>query len=554
MHAQRLIPAFLLMLLVGCTATMHPDYQKTYFKQQVSSQQIDEVMRRFGSQGLTDAKITIDTLGKIRLAGSYENEKDVALAFSIARDVVGENAVSNVRPDSIKQKDWEVSASKGIAKFIEELAKKYKMSVNVEQSEENNLIGIFDAGLDGMTQFDPNSSVPTANATQFYQQMAAGIAKTPSEKNGKKRILIVGHTDDMGVSRHNVILSEQRAHAIGKIFESAGISSDRIYYQGAGESLPVADNRSENGRAKNRRVEIVDIASDEKFAEYLKSRTPNVEYYRPRQNTVQLAHTGGNEPVVFDSAGKVAQKKRNAKKQNGSVPAGISNDAEQAQEGASSGKKVTTSQVGNKFANIDFGGNPSSNDNNKEIIASFGELVEIRPALFARVSSFFVNEAQAKPEKIYSVSCLKDSPRYGGDVTSLKTGKVFDYHTSEYWPGLYQTSWVSVVNGNYVGLTPVGVLRDSVKPVSSPDMLVYIGKEQPGNVKADFKSRMMVQTYQGTGGVLYRFYPDAKDTQSSLVCGDIVFPNKAPFAGRSGRMYYRKAGQIYSAEFKPKML
>ncbi len=65
---------------------------------------------------------------------------------------------------------------------------------------------------------------------------------------------IVGHTDSVGSDAFNQGLSERRAKAVAAYLESKGIGSGRIVASGAGESQPVADNATEEGRAQNRRV------------------------------------------------------------------------------------------------------------------------------------------------------------------------------------------------------------------------------------------------------------------------------------------------------------
>jgi len=69
-------------------------------------------------------------------------------------------------------------------------------------------------------------------------------------------IIAVGHTDSTGPAAHNQRLSERRAEAVKAYLVSKGISADRIYTEGRGETQPVADNRTREGRAQNRRVEI----------------------------------------------------------------------------------------------------------------------------------------------------------------------------------------------------------------------------------------------------------------------------------------------------------
>jgi OOP family OmpA-OmpF porin len=69
-------------------------------------------------------------------------------------------------------------------------------------------------------------------------------------------IVAVGHTDWIGTEAYNQGLSERRANAIKQYLVSKGVEANRIYTEGKGEKQPVADNRTAEGRAKNRRVEI----------------------------------------------------------------------------------------------------------------------------------------------------------------------------------------------------------------------------------------------------------------------------------------------------------
>jgi len=69
-------------------------------------------------------------------------------------------------------------------------------------------------------------------------------------------IVAVGHTDSIGTEAYNQGLSERRANAIKQYLVSKGVEANRIYTEGKGEKQPVADNRTAEGRAKNRRVEI----------------------------------------------------------------------------------------------------------------------------------------------------------------------------------------------------------------------------------------------------------------------------------------------------------
>ncbi len=69
-------------------------------------------------------------------------------------------------------------------------------------------------------------------------------------------IIAVGHTDSIGSDAYNQKLSVRRAEAVKAYLVSKGIEKNRIYTEGKGEKQPVASNKTKEGRAKNRRVEI----------------------------------------------------------------------------------------------------------------------------------------------------------------------------------------------------------------------------------------------------------------------------------------------------------
>ena len=69
-------------------------------------------------------------------------------------------------------------------------------------------------------------------------------------------IIAVGHTDSVGTDGYNQKLSVKRADAVKDYLTSKGIEKNRVYTEGKGEKQPVADNKTSEGRAKNRRVEI----------------------------------------------------------------------------------------------------------------------------------------------------------------------------------------------------------------------------------------------------------------------------------------------------------
>ena len=69
-------------------------------------------------------------------------------------------------------------------------------------------------------------------------------------------IIAVGHTDSIGTDAYNQKLSVRRSEAVKAYLVSKGIDKNRVYTEGKGEKQPVADNKTKEGRAKNRRVEV----------------------------------------------------------------------------------------------------------------------------------------------------------------------------------------------------------------------------------------------------------------------------------------------------------
>jgi outer membrane protein OmpA-like peptidoglycan-associated protein len=75
--------------------------------------------------------------------------------------------------------------------------------------------------------------------------------------NPDVKILITGHTDNVGTQAYNLDLSQNRARAVANYLLNEGIAATRVSYKGLGASEPVADNGTEEGRAQNRRTELL---------------------------------------------------------------------------------------------------------------------------------------------------------------------------------------------------------------------------------------------------------------------------------------------------------
>lgn len=101
-------------------------------------------------------------------------------------------------------------------------------------------------------EFDFDSAVLRPGMEAALDDVASKI----NASAGSESLSIVGHTDSSGPEAYNQGLSERRAQAVADYLASKGVSASSMSVSGMGESSPVADNSTSEGRATNRRVEI----------------------------------------------------------------------------------------------------------------------------------------------------------------------------------------------------------------------------------------------------------------------------------------------------------
>jgi OOP family OmpA-OmpF porin len=100
-------------------------------------------------------------------------------------------------------------------------------------------------------QFELNSSDLTPDSSASLDKVVAAMNEYPN-----LRIEVQAHTDSMGDAAYNQSLSEKRANSVRDYLIGAGVAADRMEVKGYGETKPIADNDTRDGRAKNRRVEL----------------------------------------------------------------------------------------------------------------------------------------------------------------------------------------------------------------------------------------------------------------------------------------------------------
>ena len=105
--------------------------------------------------------------------------------------------------------------------------------------------------MPGNITFKTNSSELDPS---FYKVLNS--VNTVVKKYNKTVVEVAGHTDNTGGVEYNQQLSERRANSVAQYLESQGLASNRVVTVGAGETKPVADNSTVEGRTANRRVEL----------------------------------------------------------------------------------------------------------------------------------------------------------------------------------------------------------------------------------------------------------------------------------------------------------
>ena len=107
--------------------------------------------------------------------------------------------------------------------------------------------------LSGSVLFETDKAALLPTAMSKLNEVADALIKGNPDAN----ITIEGHTDSTGNRDHNMVLSQQRAESVKQALVGRGVAADRIKTVGVGPDRPTADNKSPEGRANNRRVEII---------------------------------------------------------------------------------------------------------------------------------------------------------------------------------------------------------------------------------------------------------------------------------------------------------
>lgn len=143
-----------------------------------------------------------------------------------------------------------------------------KPTANVEVNNNDNEIDNIKKELPGDQvertasgiRFTFSSEILFPTNSSYLNEKSKGriddVAKVISDKYNNRKVLVEGHSDKTGTSSYNLWLSEKRAASVKAYLVSLGIPEGNIKTAGLGDSSPIADNKTKEGRLINRRVEV----------------------------------------------------------------------------------------------------------------------------------------------------------------------------------------------------------------------------------------------------------------------------------------------------------
>lgn len=384
-------------------------------------------------------------------------------------------------------------------------------------------------------EFVPGTSDLTPAAQKAYGEIADQYKPTAVAANASanvvaaanaaksRKLLIVGHADESGDSAKAAKLSEARAKAVAQVFAARGVPSSNIYYQGAGDTLPVASNATEKGSAANRRVQIVDVPTEKELQQYLSLRSSDPRDFASTNNQdASVAAGQDNAPAPVQSHKAHGHHEPHHENQHVAHNSHSVSSAPQSITSTPSRQDAASAASGA----YDFGGKP---DAGNEII-SLGD--PVGKSMFNVISN-----ANADPLSIGS--CRKDHPHIATTVKNLESGK--ELAVRDALPRLYGTPITGTINGNYVAILNPYAPKDAGVPVPYPTFEVYKDYSTKHGRTPTFAKQVPVNVYRGSNATLYRMFVGGQ-----LVCMDLVVPTK-PLANK-GNLYYKHDGQVYVAQ------
>lgn len=245
------------------TAAKGPAAQQNPAELHVAKQALDQAERSFNDEG--DAPQTKDfSYVAIRKAQLAEASARAALAMKDRE--AAEREAQTLQGDQLRRAQTDLASARShLEKTQDQLAREKAAREAAEKQAAQAMADLQKIAsvkqesrgmvitLSGSVLFPTNESTLLPGALLKLNEVADALIKG----NPDADITIEGHTDSQGQRAYNMELGQKRAESVKSQLVARGVAADRIKTVGVGPDRPIADNKSAEGRANNRRVEII---------------------------------------------------------------------------------------------------------------------------------------------------------------------------------------------------------------------------------------------------------------------------------------------------------
>lgn len=269
-----------LSLVVGCGSTLPPKElvdaraayqaaakgpaaQQSPAELHVAKQALDQAERSFNEDG--DTPPTKD-FAYIAIRKAQLAEASARAAIAQKDREAAEREAQNLTGEQLRKAQSELASTKGsLEKTQDQLAREKAAREEAEKKAAQAMADLQKIAavkqesrgmvitLSGSVLFASNESTLLPAAIVKLNEVADALIKGNPDAN----ITVEGHTDSQGQRQYNMELGQKRANAVRDQLVARGVAADRIKAVGVGPDRPVADNKTAEGRANNRRVEII---------------------------------------------------------------------------------------------------------------------------------------------------------------------------------------------------------------------------------------------------------------------------------------------------------
>lgn len=229
--------------LSGCAANKLPGYQPVYYSYDVPEQLVQKIAASFKQHGLLQASVVRDSVGRVRLAGNYQNEQEVERAFIIAQSIVGLKSTSPIYPENIKERRWEQEALQASDEFFKRRAAQ-KQAVLTAPRKRALVVGInqfHDSAAIKPIQGEDDARVVAERLRGAGYEITSLFGEQATKANIEARIAEVGDS----LRANDSLFIYISSHGTPPVPSSGGADHRRM-------SIIAVDSGSTDGRVRNK--------------------------------------------------------------------------------------------------------------------------------------------------------------------------------------------------------------------------------------------------------------------------------------------------------------